>query len=580
LARREELTEALEANPLYGLLYELERVLAFVSQQLDHNFNPEVQSVEPHVTAGTGAEPEGLTAAALRYPESLPAEQAPVPSDGDVSDLPVEVVLSSAASAPDLPMPVEVKTEPRRERIAERIASLKLTGMLPVSGEVTHPSQAPSVTEETAQEAAIKSAAAITPVAAVEAAAMSILASLSAVSAAPGAANPAALVPETMPIADPGEERLAAGGEVASDGIDIANGAEPDIADEAAGPAEEPISSTTALDIPAAEISPAEHEILTNAEPLTIEVNSTIASNVEEPDPVFELARDEILTESTAALDFDGGEYSGDDFEEAEVSIVPRASTPEPPVSEHAATAVAAGHDEDDSDAGPHETLEQRLQRLDRQSERLIAPPSTSKSALQQPEAGPAPQTWLEIMRARRASAARAAETAAMAAAAETVTWSQAPIEEPPLPQGLSKPFPPVSDAGPISGPPLTLRSYDGDGGFEAEVSIVQKRPAVRNADAFAGRSAPARDRLSKALRPRIGVASRDESSGVLANFAALQEEASVEIVRQPASRRSVQQPPSEMPPETSSEQLQGTQHETAKPEPDASRFFKALTGD
>lgn len=253
--------------------------------------------------------------------------------------------------------------------------------------------------------------------------------------------------------------------------------------------------------------------------------------------------------DAPAVEDDDHLEFAGDDFE-AEVEII------HGPVLDPGAgrTDLAPVEPDDAGDIEPSsigddaaETLEQRLVRLDRQSESLVSLPRKSVRSVSSED--DEADKWLEMIRARRAKMTRPS----VVQVADTL------------------PIAPVSDASLAGSGSGTVGTFDAEDAFdddpyayeEAEVRVVQKvavpaRDGSADAAPQSGapavpRTRPAKDYAAIPGPPAFG----------------LTEEASVEIVRRTTSR----------PTGKANEDKIGPVPE-AEPQNRSQRFIRALTGE
>ena len=523
IARRQELRAALATNPIYCLCNELERALAVVSQSVGDR--------QGRVAVAGG--------------EELPVlAQQPVLGHQDVvaADLPRDVAVAQGV--------VTQSQEPRRESIAARIATL---AMPPLSaGAVV--SAAGLVSPENVAACEPPAESVITPCSGVvTAATQSIVAGLAVI--APGGSdiadedNDESLAEVLTPV-------MLAGQPGAADNMPdppawnmeefviAANDADP-------GPDDAAPSMPTIGRQHANSLLPPELELG------AIETNAEFAP----------LLQSVALSDDDAAVLGDGDDSAGIDFDdfndedfEAEVSIVTRASPPKPAAPAPAEAPInSSSVDTDDGADRDHETLEQRLQRLDRQSEHLLRPHPDATPVTPDDEDLERANKWLEMIRARRANAALAAST---------VSYSE--FERSPEPAAIAPVAPPlISDA--LKAEPEWMQGLDdgGDldivGGIEAEVKIVQRRSTIPHSPGPVASPPPAASKTQRS--PRRTLAPRDHAIDPAVSFAAGIEEASVEIVRHTGSAKARHDDLAQSPaPEN--------------PKLNASRFIRALTGE
>jgi hypothetical protein len=568
IARREELVEALSGNPFYALYCELDRVLSLVSAQLA-------------VRRSAGSIASGET--------------------------------SPIAASPDF------RFEPRRERIAERIASLTMPPLT-----VDGPANGGGLTgpdRENEAQAFVKAdqsqTVSVPPTAAIAAAVQSILASV----VVPQLAEPPASVaaktfeePEVLlePVLEDGQETEAestcpdVATQVAEQETPSAEAAPAESLPEAVVPvetiapgpdltealnsepleteqaysaviadgevlssdqtaAEETIAEELAPEVQAPEVPADEPEELPAtllAEAGEDEVEAP-ADEVPEADEVEAIAAEVPDVEAPVVdEDFNFEGNAGENWEdesEAEVSIVPRGASvsvidtagdvraDDVPIAEENQNFI----DENDDISGREtETLEQRLQRLDFQSENLVRPKKTVKQETPDSAGTPSPQSWLEIMRARRASAAQSLEKAVPA-----------------------KPKPHLEAPKTEHAELLDDASEAQD--FEAEVKIVRRKlSAPASSLGQAGRQPDLRggftpgDVSQDSRAQRSFTSNPDESFEPSIGFASKLEEASVEIVRRPSGAKAQVEKAS-------------TEDGGQAPEaPGSNRFFRSLTGE
>lgn len=489
IARRQELTAALAANPIYCLHNELARALAVVSLSIRDEQCPE------DVAGG----------------EELPVlAQLPILGQQDVAaaDLPRDETEMQGV--------VTQTQEPRRESIASRIATL---AMPPLNASA----EQSAATEPPAQSV-------VTPDSGVvEAATQSIVA---------GLAVPVPDDADSVP--GPAPCRLD---EFAIDADD-------------AGSA--PCDAQPSLPLPSSQChnSPEPPAL----EPEVIEVETEVApllQSVGHNDEDAIVVSDEVGDEDDSAdLDFD--DFNEEDFE-AEVSIVTRASPPQPETSLPSDASENATSDQTDDGADRDlETLEQRLRRLDRQSEQLLQPTPNTTPITPEDEDLERANKWLEMIRARRASAALAASR---------VLYTE--FERSPVPAAIVPAAPPsITDA--LKAEPEWMQGLDDAdaldivGGIEAEVKIVQRRSPATHPPG-PGASPPAATEVQR--RPRPAPASREQAIEPAMPYAGGIEEASVEIVRHTGSVKAHHDDAALSP-------------ASENPKLNASRFIRALTGE
>lgn len=426
------------------------------------------------------------------------------------SDLSVSATGPVRPEAADPGFTADFKQEPRRERIAERIGSLAF--LAENSAEAVPP---PGSRADTA--VADAGAAVLSPADAVSLAAKSILSRLAITSPAPHSAVaielPAPIEPVEQSEVSPNEPAHL----------------------ESLPEADLKVETIAADDAGAEDLLPRD-------------VDAEAALPVSDGEDV---SSDPVLDFENLEADEPGAYQDGfeDEFE-AEVSIVQRGA-PAPALAQahcaetdpHAAGVASSAPTVEANTPEAHETptLEERLQQLDRQSMSLIEP--SKPSGLDSPGeegAGP-PASWLEIMRARRASAAltSASRFKLRASEAEWIPEASAVQDEPSI----------------VDPEAARIEFADDTAEFqsvEAEVKIVQRKPRLP-ADRASRASGSIRDEAPLELPVRI--------LGAL-------EEASVEIIRQAKPARSANP----------------TGHESAasRPGPGATptRFSRALTGE
>ena len=210
-----------------------------------------------------------------------------------------------------------------------------------------------------------------------------------------------------------------------------------------------------------------------------------------------------------------------EDFE-AEVSIVSRTtpiSQPTPQVYLSADGKTDADREPEDSLTEVHETLEQRLQRLDRQSQTLIEPKSSDPAKASEADEPSRANKWLEMIRARRTKLAAEPHIGL-------------PLSQPEIVSHQND-FKDVSVETPNYQPPLNDDSdadekFDLEGDIEAEVKIVHRRAGdtaePRSRSQSLASAPPSTDRPYKIAREQAAVPATP--------FGGDFEEASVEIIR------------------------------------------------
>ena len=215
---------------------------------------------------------------------------------------------------------------------------------------------------------------------------------------------------------------------------------------------------------------------------------------------------------------------------EAEVSIVVRSAS-----ESSGTTRVIDGAAKDgDDDAGltGSETLEERLQRLDRQSAGLVRTPSKDGAVVAHEDDSEHANKWLEMIRARRAKGPRLSH-GAEASPPSAISHSRAMANEA---EAVTKPD---LEAEPVLSEVASFdRQIDLTGQLEAEVKIVQRCPAAparqetsqsvqRQTTAYPSNNDSIPQRARQPARPV-----RDQPVDAGASFLGGIEEASVEIVR------------------------------------------------
>lgn len=215
---------------------------------------------------------------------------------------------------------------------------------------------------------------------------------------------------------------------------------------------------------------------------------------------------------------------------EAEISIVVRSAS-----ESSGNTRVIDGAAKDgDDDAGltGSETLEERLQRLDRQSAGLVRTPSKDRAVVAHEDDSEHANKWLEMIRARRAKGPRLSQGAG-ASPPSAISHNRAMANEA---EAVTKPD---LEAEPVLSEVASFdRQIDLTGQLEAEVKIVQRWPAAparqeksqsvqRQTTAYVSINDSIPQRARQPVRPV-----RDQPVDAGASFLGGIEEASVEIVR------------------------------------------------
>lgn len=476
-ARQQELKAALAANPVYRLCNELERALVVALSM-------------------TSIDDEALVAAAAA---SIIAKSVQPEPKASTSELAHE--MSTPANIP--------VAEPRRESIAARIAPLAMPSLIVRQG---HDADEPSLVQQAAEDSGFGDVQEFPPASGtlaesepppvpdtVAVVAQSIVAGLAKVAIA----EPDVASEPVTPLRHESEtaHRPEAVTGAIGDSAELTGKDVPDATESVpiqAGSADDDCPSESAT-------GPSRtHEDLTDDVPLEL-----VANDGGEEDSEF--------------LDFDSQDFDDKDLDdqdfEAEVSIVTRAVPVVPAV-----TPIAdAAEDLDDDGDRESETLEQRLQRLDHQSEGLLRKPPATGDGQVGEEDDLRANKWLEMIRARRASFAR---NPGIPSFSQFVS-AQAPpqVFEAESDSELVE-IPPEQT---LIGPPDTIYGLGGLDSAEAEVKIVQRKPA-NPASSSSAPSPPVY--ANKAPRPPRPLPAQREQAIEAIPFAGSVEEASVEIVR------------------------------------------------
>ena len=604
IARREELVAALSENPIYCLCVELERALVVVSNHMDPPWafghdraadTPSYREQEQPQRANSIAE----RIATLAMPQAPPTfgvkveegqtEGVPIPAPLQQAD--VASVVSAAATTilarlqtlssgpvspdavePELPVPEAIEITPADAVLAEVPELHKPDSSVPelqeaelpeasdasqpdeLSVEIPNTPDATDVTQafdsgncDVAEQSATEHNSA-DDVLTVEQPVETSLDGLEDENA------PIAVVEQdTAQLAqDESDDVLAVEIETESDpdlvNTDLAAYAAPEQADAPVEPV--PLDDALAIEEEAVTV----RDVVKDDQSVIAmtEYNGASAALTEKELSAAEIYSRIEIDEPSVGFDKETGNPDFIDAElEAEVSIVTKA----PSVPESAEQLpLQAEADLTDS----HETLEQRLKRLDRLSQNLLSPKEDATAATISTGEDPSrAEKWLDMICARRSKSSGGYQ----AGAPRTVLKDapQASVVNDEAFAARHRPSLPI-----IS---LHRKEYfDPDGGGEAEVKIVIRRPAGVEADGLRF-AAPEATQTGAARQPNHA---RNLSTEPALAIGSSLEEASVEIVRQGSSKNQNDDARSSTSPTAPSKPPVGA----------VNRFIKTLTGE
>ncbi len=579
IARREELVEALSGNPVYAVYCELERTLNRVLAEIDarrpiapghasgtlppivmpeHRTEPRRERIAeriaslamPHAAVDSPIEKAGA-------PAVSPAKEAPVPETNDhLQIVTVQPVVDIAAAVQSILTAVVMPQ--LSQHVAEPAVESDAQAAVADSEGTSQP--VPEADHETAAESEHKGETVLVEVqdarfSEIELVAAVLETAASADRNVPEPVAPEEVQPEPLELEEPEQDATEIEAEPSQHSVSeevVISDLESEELDSEELKPEELKSEDLAPETPADDVM----ELPAN---LAVE-----ADGIEPLEDVFE-SENPAVDEDFNSEGNIGGDW--DEESEAEVSIVPRAAPAAlvtAGIAQEAELKAASAAPEDidgfedyEADSVPEtETLEQRLQRLDRQSESLIRP---NRIAVQETAATldtPPPQSWLEIMRARRASAALS---------------TRKPFENVP-PEPASN----IETSG--SPDPIDLNGNSEHAALEAEVKIVRRKPATPSANTSqtnridGAQSASMRGERNATGRPsRSAKAQQDDDLELPIAFSSQLEEASVEIVRKPSSAKV----------HVETDPVSGAEAGGKAPGvPGPNRFFRSLTGE